>query len=487
MYRKSNESALEYKMRVIDPISSTYCGAKWYNATIWLGSGQTASCHHPPPHKISLTEIQDDPSALHNTFHKKVMRAQMLKGERPKECEYCWKIENLKTDSVSDRVHKSEMFSDLDHLAIKSKNWNEKSILRNLEIAFDRSCQFACSYCNSGYSTAWSQDIDRNGPYQNLRSDGAGAYWHNGAWSDEFTKTGQNPYVDAFWKWWPELSQTLEEFRITGGEPLMSKHLWKLLDLFEENKPTDNMLFSINSNLGVSSQVIDRLLAKTKSIHKFGIYTSCEATKDQAEYIRDGLNYKQYCQNLIQILETKKLFRVQLMITVNSLALYGLTDWLDQLMEWKDIYGKSFPAFGLTILRFPSFMSPSTLPKNLREERALHIESWYNKNKMSPLLMPHEKDTIERLVEYLREVEDPHHKASDLTLRQSDFKMFYQQYDTRRNKNFAQTFPKILVEWYNSIPTFESKTVQNPIVGNASDGYHPNEQLKNITERLGLT
>lgn len=486
MYRKPNETGLEYKTRVIDPISSTYCGAKWYNATIWLGSGQTASCHHPPPHQIDLGEIQNDPSSLHNTFHKKVMRAQMLKGEKPKECEYCWKIENLKKESVSDRVHKSEMFSDLDHLAIKSKKWNENSILRNLEIAFDRSCQFACSYCNSGYSTTWSQDIDRNGPYQNLQSDGAGAYWHNGAWSDEFTKEGQNPYVEALWKWWPELSQTLEEFRITGGEPLMSNNLWKLLDLFEQNKPKDSMLFSINSNLGVSSQVIDKLLAKIKDIHKFGIYTSCEATGNQAEYIRDGLDYKQYCHNLIQILDAKKLFRVQMMITINSLALYSLTEWLDQLIEWKAIYGKSFPAFGLTILRFPSFMSPSTLPKELRLERALHIETWYNKHKSNTLMMPHEIDTIERLIGYLREIEDPHFKSSDLQLRQSDFKMFYLQYDKRRNKNFAQTFPKILVDWYNSIPLFQSDKLQKPISGNASDGYHTKEELQIITKRLEL-
>ena len=31
-----------------------------------------------------------------------------------------------------------------------------------------------------------------------------------------------NPYVDAFWRWWPELSKELEEIRVTGGEPLMT-------------------------------------------------------------------------------------------------------------------------------------------------------------------------------------------------------------------------------------------------------------------------
>ena len=30
-----------------------------------------------------------------------------------------------------------------------------------------------------------------------------------------------NPYVTAFWKWWPEMYKNLEVFRMTGGEPLM--------------------------------------------------------------------------------------------------------------------------------------------------------------------------------------------------------------------------------------------------------------------------
>jgi molybdenum cofactor biosynthesis enzyme MoaA len=39
-----------------------------------------------------------------------------------------------------------------------------------------------------------------------------------------YTKTQKtNPYVEAFFKWWEsDLHKTLEELRITGGEPMMS-------------------------------------------------------------------------------------------------------------------------------------------------------------------------------------------------------------------------------------------------------------------------
>ena len=49
----------DYKFNFVDKIGPTYCGAKWYNATIWLGHGQTTSCHHPPSHAIDLEEIKN--------------------------------------------------------------------------------------------------------------------------------------------------------------------------------------------------------------------------------------------------------------------------------------------------------------------------------------------------------------------------------------------------------------------------------------------
>lgn len=28
----------------------------------------------------------------------------------------------------------------------------------------------------------------------------------------------ENPYIKAWWKWWPEVSKTLNILRLTGGE-----------------------------------------------------------------------------------------------------------------------------------------------------------------------------------------------------------------------------------------------------------------------------
>ena len=73
----------EFKYKILDTKSASFCAAKWYNATIWLGSGQTTSCHHPPAHTIDAELIKTNPSAIHNTVEKKIDRLNMQLGNRP--------------------------------------------------------------------------------------------------------------------------------------------------------------------------------------------------------------------------------------------------------------------------------------------------------------------------------------------------------------------------------------------------------------------
>ena len=68
---------LEFKRQKLDTKSESFCAAKWYNATIWLGSGMTTSCHHPLPHKIDLEEI------------KKIQVQSIIPGKRNSNVNRC--------------------------------------------------------------------------------------------------------------------------------------------------------------------------------------------------------------------------------------------------------------------------------------------------------------------------------------------------------------------------------------------------------------
>ena len=391
----------KYKEEVLDSKSTSFCGAKWFNATTWLGSGTTASCHHPPAHKIPLIEIETDYTAIHNTKHKKEMRRQMQTGKRPSECEYCWKMEDMETDAVSDRVFKSVIYSDSELQRAFDLNHHENVNLKTFEIAFDRTCNLACSYCNASFSTTWAKDINNNGPYENLVSDGAGAFKQDGSHTQLYDNDDDNPYIQAFWKWWDNgLSDSLDELRITGGEPLMSGNTWKLFDWFE--KQNSNMGFAINSNLIAKASIIDKLVSKAKNINNF------------------------------------------------------------------------------SILRFPSFQSPLALPVHLKDYCYNNLNDWYQKNKDREYWMPHEKASIERLIDYLITVDAPHRRTSNPVTLWRDFKTFYQQYDIRRNKDI-NVFPKILTDWIESIPDTDSSIMELA----ENEGWVLNPEWANIKDPLG--
>jgi organic radical activating enzyme len=440
---------LEFRQQVLDTKSESFCAAKWYNATIWLGSGMTTSCHHPPAHRVDIEAVKTNPKLLHNTDQKKNDRKKMIAGERPAGCEYCWKIEDMGRDAVSDRVYKSKIYP-IETLDEAYNTPVEQDVdLKTLEIAFDRTCQFACSYCNPAFSSTWVKDIDRNGPYTALVSDGRNHFTHSHSSAQLYRFGEENPYVNAFHAWWEsDLHKTLQELRITGGEPLMSGETWKLLDWFKANKGRSQTRLAINSNLGAEVD-LDRLLNSIDGL-EVDIYTSNESTDSQAEYIRDGLDWKAWVNNVGRLCASQKIRGVHVMATINALCLESLPKFLDMLLWFKQIYGKDFPNFTLNILRFPSFQSPLVLPDAVRMHHRDRLQSWLDKNRNHPLLQEHEINHTQRLIDYLDVVKTPHSEAFEISKLHNDFRQFFTQYDQRRGKDFVATFPH-LMEWYNTL------------------------------------
>jgi organic radical activating enzyme len=442
---------LDFRQQVLDTLSPSFCAAKWYNATIWLGSGMTTSCHHPPAHLVDIDKVGANPKLLHNTDQKKDDRRKMLAGERPAGCEYCWKIEDMGRDAVSDRVYKSKIYPIEALHAAKNSSPDQDVDLRTLEIAFDRTCQFACSYCNPAFSSTWVRDIHKNGAYRGLVSDGRNHFTHTHDSSQLYSFNETNPYVEAFFKWWEtDLHQTLQELRITGGEPLMSGHTWKLIDWFKQNQGRSRTRLAINSNLGFGSEKLHEFIDAIRALPHVEIYTSNEAVHQQAEYIRDGLDYQQWLANMHTLLGSGTVRAVHSMCTINALCLNSLTEYLGHLLNLKQQYGRDRVNFTLNILRFPSFQSALVLPDGIRTDYRVRLEQFLSVNRNNPYFHEHEINHLQRLVDYLDVVKTPHSEAFDMPRLLNDFKQFYTQYDQRRGKDFAKTFPK-LNSWYQSL------------------------------------
>ena len=153
----------------LEEISPTMCLAKWNQVSLHLPTGLTNSCYHPPLHQIDPTNLDSNPAELHNTPEKLKQRQQMLNGERPEGCSYCWKMED--TGEMSDRHYRSgEPWAIQDFESIKNNPIDSGWTPRYVEVNFNNACNLKCSYCSPQFSTTWGQEIAVYGQLSNVSS-----------------------------------------------------------------------------------------------------------------------------------------------------------------------------------------------------------------------------------------------------------------------------------------------------------------------------
>jgi hypothetical protein len=226
----------------------------------------------------------------------------------------------------------------------------------------------------------------------------------------------------------------------------MSGYTWRLIDWFQENRGASTTRLAINSNLGFEQDKLERLLDATEGI-QLDLYTSNESIGRHAIYIRDGLDWDQWCDNVTYLLDSKRLRGLHVMCTINALCLLSLREFLFNIVNLKLKYGSDSVNFSLNILRFPSFQSVLVLPLLMREHYADELAFAYGIMADDVFCHEFELNQLSRLIEYLR---TPEQDPQALQVLRHDFKNFYEQYDQRRGKDFRATFPQ-LTEWYDTL------------------------------------
>ena len=170
--------------------------------------------------------------------------------------------------------------------------------------------------------------------------------------------------------------------------------------------------------------------------------------------------------NLIKFLDSANFRSVTIMMTITSLSLFSITEFMDDMMNIKKKYGHNRPLLDLNILRWPSFMSPLAMPDHIKDHCRKKLEKWLDDNQHSDLLGDGEIAQVKRLIDYIETVDKPHRRTTeDKSKLQQDFKSFYEQYDKRRNKNIYKTFPPILTDWLDTVTIQKSfaKTINTKI------------------------
>lgn len=443
----------------LDKVGPGFCMAKWYHVSLHLHKGMNHSCYHPAPKVVSLEEIKKNPSALHNSDWKKQQRKLMLEGGRPEECSYCWSIEDLPGDHISDRPIRSVEDWAVPLIEETAKlDWRADVNPRYLEINFGYECQLKCSYCTTTISSAWFNEIKKHGMYPLANPQNKYQYSIDTV-GEFYPKEEENPYIDAFWKWLPDVYPTLHTLRITGGEPLLSSNVFKVLDYIDHN-PKQDLVFAINSNMCVPERNINKFVdyaykLKTEDkLQRLELFTSVDTWGPQCEYIRNGFDMDKWLSNIELYLTRVPGTNVSLMITFCFMSIPNFKLLLDKILELRKKYNVNYPRIEFDT---PYLIEPPHLSAQLATDKhvaQLNETLAYMKTQVrsgySPLhFSSTEYAKFERVVRW---IEQNRYQGDMMKINRKDFVKFVDEHDARRGTNFLETFPELAddyQEWKN--------------------------------------
>lgn len=422
-------------MKKIFPIKTdTACLLKWSWSTIFLSIGRTASCHRVNHDKISVKNFGE----FHNTPRKIKTRELMREGKWPKYgCQYCEEIE--KAGGTSDRLFQLNVMQynippELEH----DPNANIVTPT-TLEVYFNNTCNMSCIYCGPHFSSVWETENKKHGLFEY----GSVRLIDN----DMRMVDNYDDYLNAFWLWFKENGKSLQILSILGGEPFYQKEFQQILDFFNEN-PCPDLRLNISTNLKTDhnkfKNYVDTLL-KLKTEKKLGniqISASLDTWGEAAEFIRWGLDLKQFTQNFEYMLDKDIILCIN--AAINALSIKSMYEYIQKIKQWNNIRlgaynndsGRKINLSFMTV-NWPHYLKPDIFEESLFKEDFEKILDAMKPDDNDGEYFIHSYEHMAGIAKQVASKEKDEVKIKEL-------KVFLEEMDRRRKTNWREIFPWLI-------------------------------------------
>jgi organic radical activating enzyme len=454
MNQENKSQFLKSAEHMHQALGPALCLAKWKQVSLHLPTGLNNSCYHPPLHEIPDELLDKNPSLLHNTPFKKQQRQIMLRQERPQECSYCWTMED--NSKLSDRHYRSgEPWAAKDFDSIKNSSGDEDVVPSYVEVNFNHACNLKCSYCSPQFSSSWQQEVDQSGAYPTSTQHNDPSYFVGRR--RPIPVREYNPYVEAFWSWWPTLYPELQHFRMAGGEPMLDRNTYRVFDYVLAN-PKPDLHLNVTSNFSVDERSWQKYkkyvkrLCQGQNIEHFMQYISLDSFGVQAEYIRHGLDFSLLWDRVNQFLtEIPGRNSVTFIVTMNNLSITGLGQLFSAILGLRKIYSKTYQRiwFDTPVLRQPTWQSLQLLPESYVDELetvwAFMLKNIETEATRFQGFKDYEIARLDRDIAWMRDGQKLSKEYLDRN--KADFYRFFAEHDRRRGTDFLKTFPEMTTWW----------------------------------------
>ena len=294
-----------------------------------------------------------------NSEDYKKIRLEMLNGERPSHCVHCFNQEDHGVRSMR-RQFIDKYQSDIQKII---NNTNEDGSINNPEIvyidmALGNKCNLKCRMCSPWSSYIIGKDWQKMGQSYNE----AGA---KGILEDK----------------WYALSNTFQMIKealphvqtifTTGGEPMLIRDHFKILEMIIEEGHAGHILLRYNSN---QTFIPNKIVDLWKHFKTVAFNCSIEGHGELNDYIRYPSKWQSLEKNIYfldNLSSEYKHIEIYIHTTLQAYNIFKIPELLSYLRcaDFRSLH--RFPFF--IWVKKPEWLSPSLFPKEMRAEIADRI------------------------------------------------------------------------------------------------------------------
>lgn len=334
-------------------------------------------------HPISNIQYETLEQAWNNENMQRIRR-QVLRGERPPECEPCFSLEDQGVESLRQRHVKGvipearinlypDALDKMDHDFIMPFE------IPTMEIKLNNLCNLKCRMCHPGDSTSWNDWSEIKDFYKD-----AGKVIYDLVEEHNLEK---KPLLDKFEdnpSWWYSLEKNLPYFRrveFAGGEPLIDPQHYRILDMLSPYGDNIEIKYATNLTiLGKSNRTIWEYWPKFKSV---AVNVSIDGLGSSYEYIRGNASWSELVNNIKQIQTIPNVSRIVGAVAVQVSNVMILDKMIEYFLNDLGI------VFYTNMVRYPAVLSIQVLPSDLKAEATNRLENIKTRIKDFKLVKAH--------------------------------------------------------------------------------------------------
>ena len=328
---------------------------------------QYIDSNDPDNKELKLLSLNDH----WNSNYMKDIRVKLMAGEEIPQCATCnHKLLNAQVY----RQHFNKFYSNqIDEAFEKTNNNGETSMeVSSWDYRFSNLCSFSCRMCGDMLSSSWESENRKNGADYETKN-----LWGRKDIKEQLKKFHDQQVVKEFTE--AVENKTVKEFYWCGGEPLMWKIHWTAMQRVVELGFADQVYARYNSNMSrityFGKNLFDDVLSKFQD---WQINASIDATGEIGEYIRTGLKYDEWLENMRYARKfTKHPRQLQLDLTVTLPGLFDLENMYELQKDLK------IPLLCKKVFTFSPdvYMSPLFLPRRLLNKIVMKVKEKYKDEK----------------------------------------------------------------------------------------------------------